>query len=124
MNTSFTSKQIRLGTACALTLSCAFGSVQAADFGAGAAIWRNTNAEIGARSADQWCWNRAFGAMIPPSGCELQPLAQDVVPAPAPAVVAQAPAPASVPAQYVAPAPTQPAPPAVRSERPPKSDRN
>jgi hypothetical protein len=123
MNTSFTSKQIRLSTACALTLSFAF-SAQAADFGPGAAIWRNTNAEVGARTAEQWCWNRAFNSVIPPSGCDVQPVAQDLTPAPAPALVAAAPAPVSVQAQYVAPVRTQPAPAAVLSERPPKMDRN
>ena len=119
MNTSFTSKQIGLSAACALTLSFAF-SAQAADFGPGAAIWRNTNAEVGAGTVDQWCWNRAFNSVIPPRGCDRQDVAQ----APAPAFVAQAPAPVSVQAQYVQPVRTQPAPVAVLSERPPKMDRN
>lgn len=119
MNTSFTSKQIASSAACALTLSFAF-CAQAADFGPGAAIWRNTNAEVGAATAEQWCWNRAFGTAIPPRGCDLQ----DVALAPAPAFVAQAPAPVSVQAQYVQPVRTQPAPVAVLSERPPKMDRN
>ena len=123
MNTSFTSKQIRLSAACALTLSFAF-SAQAADFGHGASIWRNANAEVGARPAEQWCWNRAFGPMTPPSGCERQPLAQDVTPAAAPALVASAPPPVSVQAPYVEPVRTQPAAAAVLSERPPKMDRN
>ena len=124
MNTSFTTKQIVLGAACALTLGLAFGTAQAADFQPGSAIWRNTNAEAGARTADQWCWNRAFGAMTPPNGCAQLQVDKDITPAPTAAYVAAAPAPASVPAQYVAPAPTQPAPAAIPSERPPRSDRN
>lgn len=121
MNTSFTSKQIGLGAACALTLGFAFAA-QAADFVPGATIWRNGNAEVGARIADQWCWNPAFSSMIPPSGCG--PVAQRVTPAPAATLVVPAPAPVSVQAQYVEPVRTQPAPAAIRSERPPKMDRN
>ena len=124
MNTSFTSKQIGLSAACALALSFAF-SAQAADFQPGAATWRNANAEVGARPAEEWCWNREFSSVTPPSGCGLQqPVAQYVAPAPASTLVAPAPAPASVQAQYVAPVPMQPAPTAVLSERPPKTDRN
>ena len=121
MNTSFTSKQIGLGAACALTLGLAFAA-QAADFVPGATIWRNTSAEVGARTADQWCWNPAFSAMIPPSGCG--PVARDVTPAPVAVLGAPAPAPVSVQAQYVGPVRTQPAPAAVLSERPPRMDRN
>ena len=119
MNTSFTSKQIGMSAACALTLSFAF-SAQAADFGPGASIWRNANPEVGAGAAGEWCWNRAFGPQTPPKGCAVQ----DVALAPAPAFVAQAPAPVLVQAQYVQPVRTQPAPVAVLSERPPKMDRN
>ena len=124
MNTSLTTKQIGLSAACALTLSFAFPA-QAADFRPGASIWRNVNAEVGARSAEEWCWNREFNSVTPPKGCvQEQPVAQYVAPAPAPALAAPATAPASVPAQYVAPVRTQPAPVAVLSERPAKKDRN
>ena len=108
MNTLFSSKQIGLSAACALALSFAFGPTLAADFAPGSEIWKNTDGE--------WCWNREFTSVTAPSGCGLQqPLAQYVAPAPAPA---------SVPAAYVQPARTQPAPVAVLSERPPKKDRN
>ena len=124
MNTSLTTKQIGLSAACALTLSFAF-CAQAADFRPDAAIWRNANAEAGAGTAGEWCWNREFSSVIPPNGCgQGQPVAQYVAPAPAPALTAPATAPASVQAQYVAPVRTPPAPVAVLSERPPKMDRN
>ena len=121
MNTSFT-KQIGLSAACALTLSFAF-SAQAADFRPGASIWRNTNAEVGAATAEQWCWNREFNSVTPPRGCSQEQWAAQYV-APAPAFAPPATAPASVQAQYVAPVRTQPAPVAVLSERPAKMDRN
>jgi hypothetical protein len=124
MNTSFTNKQIRLSAACALTLSFAFPA-QATDLRPGASIWRNVNAEVGAGPAGEWCWNREFNSVTPPSGCgQEQPVAQYVAPAPAPALAAPATAPAAVQAQYVAPVRTQPAPVAVLSERPAKQDRN
>jgi len=123
MNTSLT-RQIGLSAACALTLSFAF-CAQAADFRTDAAIWRNANAEAGAGTAGEWCWNREFSSVIPPNGCgQGQPVAQYVAPAPVPALTAPATAPASVQAQYVAPVRTPPAPVAVLSERPPKMDRN
>jgi hypothetical protein len=122
MNTLFTTKLIGLSAACALTLSFAFPA-QAADFVPGASIWRNANPEVGAGMAGEWCWNREFNASTPPSGCGVR-VEQYVTPAPAPAFVAQAPAPASAQPQYLAPVPAQPAPVAVRSERPARKDRN
>jgi hypothetical protein len=122
MNTTSLTKQIGLSAACALTLSFAF-CAQAADFRTDAAIWRNANAEAGAGTAGEWCWNREFSSVIPPNGCgQGQPVAQYV--APAPALAASATPPASIQAQYVAPVRTQPAPVAVLSERPAKMDRN
>ena len=123
MNTSFISKQIGLSAACALTLSFAF-SAQAADGRPGSSIWRNANAEVGARPAEQWCWNREFSLVTPPSGCGQLQVDKDVTPAPVAVLVAPAPAPIAVKAQYVEPVRTQPAPAAVLSERPAKMDRN
>ena len=106
MNLSFTSKQIGWSAACALTLSFAF-SAQAADSGLGATIWRNTNPEVGAGAAGEWCWNRTFSPMTPPSGCGVLAVDKNVTPALVPALVAPASAPAIVAA---------PNPPAVQTK--------
>ena len=126
MNISFTSKQFGLSAACALALSFALSSAQAADFESGATIWRNTNAEVGAGTAGEWCWNRAFGPQTPPNGCEHLAVDKNVTPAPVAVFAAPAPAPVSVSvqAQYVEPARAQPTPAAAPSERPAKPDRN